>query len=202
MTRRVGDDLVQHQRQRLDLIGGDIDWRDVDADPQQPERLDLGADQPVERHVLSARLGQRGVRLGERVDAPLDALGDVLDACRAAQPDDSLYKRQRVLGAMLDLAQQQALLALEVLHAALLGHVELRREKISQVTGVVENRAYIQLVNERRAVLTVVEQLDRNRLRRGDGLPNFGDRGRIGTGPLQKPAVVPDDLGRRVAGVL
>ena len=106
------------------------------------------------------RVGQQDVRLRQRLDPPLDAARIGGGVVGAGQADDALDERERVLGAMVDLAQQDMLARGEVAGAAFLGDVELRREIIEQPAVVVGDRAEQQPVPELVAVAAVVEQFD------------------------------------------
>jgi hypothetical protein len=101
---------------------------------------------------------------------------------------------------MVDLAQQPMFGRLQFPRPARVRHIDLGREIINDPPGVVAHGADVQLVPERGAVLSVIEQFDGEAATLGDGGPKLGDGLDRGVRPLQEAAVAPDDLGVEVTG--
>jgi hypothetical protein len=82
-------------------------------------------------------------------------------------------------------------LALLVLHV---GEVQLRGEEVEHAPALIPNRADEQRIPERRAVLAVVQDIDRDALLGFDGATDLGNAVLVGLRPLQKAAVPADQL--------
>ena len=87
----------------------------------------------------------------------------------------------------------------DVLGVAPPRHVELRGEEVEELAVLAEDRADEQRVPERRAVLAVVEDLDRDRPRLGQGLLDLADGAAVGERALEEAAVPAVDLFAAVA---
>lgn len=101
---------MQRQRQCLRRRGHQLNLRTRQLD-LAAERIgcELLVDQLGQFGALPARQRQDRVHARQRIDAPFHRIDVVLDFIGTGEPHDRLRQRQRVLGAMIDLARQQIL---------------------------------------------------------------------------------------------
>jgi len=101
---------------------------------------------------------------------------------------------------MRQFARQFAGMALVGTRGANVRDVPLAAEEIEQSTVGIVNRAKVQRVPERGAVLAVVEQLNDDHVLIAQGIADARNGGRVGRRALQEAAVAPDDFGLVIAG--
>ena len=114
---------MQHHGQRLGRHRGEHDRQARQGCQHHVRRgmaAELGLQQAAQPDALPARLGQQRMRAGQGGDAGLDPRQEADGILGAGQPQQGLDHGQRVLGAVVDLPQQQALL---LLYQAALGDV-------------------------------------------------------------------------------
>ncbi len=104
----------------------------------RPER-ELISDQLCEIGAGPRGLRQQRMGTGERVQAALEARGELLRRLRSPQglARDRLHRRERILDPMIELAEQQLLRRLNLLA---LGDVEVHAEHASCAIGTVGSR--------------------------------------------------------------
>ena len=216
--RFAGDDLdlVDRRRQldvrssaRSDDIIGEVGGKGSDVEPRDVVGLVQAAVHRRQRvdpleHVLQ-RLSERWVgqrarlqpeQRPDHVEVVLDPVIDLVEQGRLG-----FERRLEVGGAGMDDGLDQGLLLdYPILGFDPFGDIELRGEEILDGAVLTANRADVQRIPERRAILAVVEHVDVDRLLGCDRGSHLGDGDGVGVLTLQEAAVASDDLGALVTG--